>query len=108
MADGKHLEFLRVAAERNALLVVVLLIMLIAAILVLRRFRDSIDKGSSSASDLMMTYREMHEQGVISDAEYRTIKNRLRARLHKELPPAGVPEAKAPETQAPPGHGDGE
>lgn len=90
MAEGKTLEFLKEAIERNALFVAVLLIMLIAAWLVLKQFRDSIDKGSSSASDLMMTYREMHEQGVISDAEYRTIKNRLQARLHKELPGAAT------------------
>ncbi len=67
-----------------ALLVAVLAVMLAVSYWGLRRFRDYIGQDQTPASDLLTNYRELHEQGIISDAEYRTIKSRLNAGMrHK-------------------------
>ncbi|MGA2032885.1 MAG: hypothetical protein ABSG68_11545 [Thermoguttaceae bacterium] len=38
-----------------------------------------------NASELLSKFRELHSQGVLSDAEFRTIKTTLTVRLRKEL-----------------------
>jgi uncharacterized membrane protein len=38
-----------------------------------------------TAADLMAKFRELHSQGVLSDAEFRTIKTTLTTQLRTEL-----------------------
>jgi uncharacterized membrane protein len=38
-----------------------------------------------TASELMSKFRELHSRGGLSDAEFRTIKTKLAARLQEEL-----------------------
>ena len=41
------------------------------------------------ASELMSKFRELHSRGELSDAEFRTIKTTLAARLQEELKDTG-------------------
>ncbi|MBW3600578.1 MAG: hypothetical protein KY475_25360 [Planctomycetes bacterium] len=78
------LDILNHPATQCALLVAVLAVLLGVSFWGLRRYRDYIVHNQSDAGDLLTTYEEMHSQGVIDDAEYRTIKSRLNARLRNK------------------------
>lgn|GEM_PF-1404307 len=47
--------------------------------------RSQAAKSEPTASELLSSYREMHEQGEISESEYREIKTVLASRLRAEL-----------------------
>ncbi|MEO8497520.1 MAG: hypothetical protein ABI614_20825 [Planctomycetota bacterium] len=49
------------------------------------RFRDNAADDRLTANELLTNFEEMHHQGDIDDAEYRTIKTALGAKLRKEL-----------------------
>lgn len=51
------------------------------AVLGLRRLREQIDKDQSDTGEMLSNFREMHLQGGLSDAEFRTIKTVLGAKL---------------------------
>jgi hypothetical protein len=48
------------------------------------RFRDSSEQDETT-SDLLTKFREMHHQGYLNEAEYRTIKTELTGKLSDEL-----------------------
>ncbi len=73
------LDILKSPVTQCALLMAVLAVLMAAAFWGLRRYRDYIGQNSSSAGELLTNYREMYEQGIISETEYRTIKSRLHA-----------------------------
>lgn len=52
---------------------------------VLRKIRSRAAQNEPTASELMSKFRDLHSQGKISDAEFRTIKTTLAARLQQEL-----------------------
>ncbi len=54
------------------------------AVFALRRLRERIDKDETAASEMLTNFREMHLQGGLSDAEFRTIKTVLGAKLQRE------------------------
>jgi len=54
-------------------------------ILLLRKLRAGPAKQESTASELLSKFRELHSEGELSDAEYRTIKTQLAAQLQQEL-----------------------
>jgi hypothetical protein len=56
-----------------------------AGILLLRKLRTGPAKQESSASELLSKFRELHSEGELTDAEYRTIKTQLAAELQQEL-----------------------
>ena len=62
----------------------VLGLMVAAAVFVLRSLRGRIDKDETDPSQLLSNFREMHHQGDLSDAEFRTIKTVLGAKLQQE------------------------
>jgi hypothetical protein len=49
------------------------------------RFRGSKDSDQPAASELLSKFRDLHEQGELSDKEFRNIKTLLAERLQKEL-----------------------
>jgi uncharacterized membrane protein len=63
----------------------VLALLIASAIYLLRRFRGNEDEEQPTASGLLTKFRELHEQGDLSDEEYRTIKTLLSERLQDEL-----------------------
>lgn len=47
--------------------------------------RSQAAKSEPSASELLSSYRDLHDQGEISESEYREIKTVLASRLRAEL-----------------------
>lgn len=78
-------EFLTTPIASAVLWIAVLLVMLVVAYYALRRFRDRIDDDRQTASDLLTNFREMHQEGDISEMEFRTIKTVLGRKLQEEL-----------------------
>ena len=70
-----------------------LAIMLFAAIVALiaigayavSKWRDATDDDTSTASELLTNFREMHSRGDLTDEEFRTIKARLSYEIREEL-----------------------
>lgn len=52
---------------------------------VVLKFRDFDDDAPVGTSELMTTFRDLHDQGGLSDVEYRTIKSKLREQMQAEL-----------------------
>ena len=49
------------------------------------KWRDAIDDDTSSASELLTNFREMHSRGDLTDEEFRTIKARLSYEIQQEI-----------------------
>jgi uncharacterized membrane protein len=60
-------------------------ILVAVAIYVFGKIRDQSAQQEPTTSELMSKFRELHSKGVLSDAEFRTIKSRLAARLADEV-----------------------
>jgi hypothetical protein len=56
-----------------------------SGILLLRNLRSGSAKQESTASELLSKFRELHSEGELSDAEYRTIKTQLAAELQQQI-----------------------
>ena len=78
-------EFLLATPVQAAIWTAVLLILVVAGWYVAGRFRDRSDDNQPTASDLLTNFRELHHQGDINDAEFRTIKTVLGEEIQKEL-----------------------
>ncbi|MHB8969262.1 MAG: hypothetical protein ACYC3X_03555 [Pirellulaceae bacterium] len=78
-------EFLTLPAALAVLWVSILLVMLAVGYYLVRRFRDRSDDDRLTASDLLTNFREMHQEGDISETEFRTIKTVLGRKLQDEL-----------------------
>jgi hypothetical protein len=61
-----------------------LLVLSMVGAYVVLRFRDSIEDDETT-NDLLTKFREMHHQGYLSEAEYRTIRTDLGGQLSREL-----------------------
>ena len=53
------------------------------------KWRDAIDDDTSSASELLTNFREMHSRGDLTDEEFRTIKAQLSYDIREELKDSG-------------------
>jgi len=78
-------EFLTTPVAEAVLWIGVLLVILAMAYYVVRRFRDRSDEDRQTASDLLTNFREMRQEGDISETEFRTIKTVLGRKLQEEL-----------------------
>ena len=78
-------EFLLSAPTQAVIWTTVLVILVIVGWYVTGRFRDRTEENRLSPNDLLTNFRELHHQGDINDAEFRTIKTVLGARLQEEL-----------------------
>lgn len=63
----------------------VVLFIIAVGIYILGKFRGGAEKDTPITSELISTFRELHEQGDLSDEEYRTIKAKLTIRFQQEL-----------------------
>lgn len=79
------LEFLRTPVAQAVIAVAVLAILSMVGYYIVLRFRGRTGDDKPSASEWLTNYRELHRQGDISDAEYRTIKSVLGEKLQREL-----------------------
>lgn len=78
-------EFLTTPTAKAVLWVAVLLIMMAVGYYLVRRFRDRAGDDRQTASELLTNFREMHQEGDISETEFRTIKTVLGDKLQGEL-----------------------
>jgi uncharacterized membrane protein len=62
-----------------------LLGLIVVAMLVLGKLRGNAQQTENSAGQLLSNLQELHEEGDISDAEYRTIKAVLGAKLQQRV-----------------------
>ena len=63
----------------------VFLFIVSVSIYIAGKFRGGAEKDTPVTSELISKFRELHEQGDLSDEEYRTIKTKLARRLQQEL-----------------------
>jgi hypothetical protein len=83
--DDRWIEFYqRLLAWGTAVAVLVLV-----AAYVIGKIRAKPIQKEPASSQLMTKVRDLHSQGGLSDAEYRTIKTTLAARLQEELKDTG-------------------
>jgi hypothetical protein len=52
---------------------------------IVSKFRDGADHDQPAASELLSNFRDLHEQGELSDEEFRNIKTLMQERLQTEL-----------------------
>ena len=78
-------DFLLTTPAQLVIWTTVLLILMTVAWYVVGRFRDNADDDRLTANELLTNFKELHHQGDINDAEYRTIKTALGAKLRREL-----------------------
>ena len=78
-------KFLEVQAAELVFWLAVGAILVAVAIYVFGKIRGQSAQQEPTASELMSKFRELHSKGVLSDAEIRTIKSRLAARLSDEV-----------------------
>lgn len=65
--------------------IAVLAVMITAGVYAIGKIRAKAIQQEPTALELVSKFRDLHSQGVLSDAEYRTIKNALAAQLQHEL-----------------------
>lgn len=63
--------------------------MIAVAAYVIGKIRPNSVQKEPVASELMSKFRDLHSKGVLSDAEFRTIKTTLAERLQEELKDTG-------------------
>ena len=78
-------RLLEAGAEELVVWVAVLAASAAIAIYVIEKIRAKTVQREPTASELMSKFRESHSRGELSDAEFRTIKTTLAARLQEEL-----------------------
>jgi len=52
---------------------------------IVRRYRGGAAESMATSSEMMSNFRELHEEGGLSDEEFRTIKTKLAGKLKSEL-----------------------
>jgi uncharacterized membrane protein len=77
-----------------ALMFALVFVLMAIGIVVVRRFRQEKNDDVAESSEMMTKFRDLHDQGGLSDEEFRTIKSKLAAKLRSEIkevsPPAGT------------------
>jgi hypothetical protein len=78
-------SFLALEPEKIVISFAVLAMMIAVAIYVISKIRTKTLQREPHASELLSKFREMHSRGVLTDAEFRTIKTALTELLKQEL-----------------------
>jgi|CXWL01.1.fsa_nt_gi uncharacterized membrane protein len=78
-------DFLLTTPAQLVIWATVLLVLMAVGWYVVGRFRGNADDDRLTANELLTNFQELHLQGDINDAEYRTIKTALGAKLREEL-----------------------
>jgi hypothetical protein len=78
-------SFLALEPERLVISIAILAMMIAVAAYVISKLRSKTLQRELHASELLSKFREMHSKGVLSDAEFRTIKTALTELLKREL-----------------------
>ncbi len=78
-------RLLDLGVETLIVWIAALAVMLCIAAYVVQKVRAQAVQKEPTAGEMLSNFRELHSQGVLDDAEYRTIKTALTARLSEEL-----------------------
>ena len=78
-------DFLLTTPAQLVIWTTVLMVLLAVGWYVVGRFRGHADDDRLTANELLTNFQDLHHQGDINDAEYRTIKTALGAKLRQEL-----------------------
>ncbi|TWU21882.1 hypothetical protein [Bythopirellula polymerisocia] len=68
-----------------ALLLAAIFAVVAFGIIIVRRFRDGKADDVQESSQLMSKFRDLHDEGGLSDEEFRNIKTKLATKLKAEL-----------------------
>ncbi|HCK41428.1 MAG TPA: hypothetical protein DHW22_07315 [Planctomycetaceae bacterium] len=71
--------------SKAALLFAAIFVITAIGFAALRSYRDDKAEDRSDSSDLISKFRDLHEEGGLSDEEFRTIKTKLARELKAEL-----------------------
>jgi uncharacterized membrane protein len=82
-------EFLQTPTAQVILSLAVLAILVVIGVYVVLRFRGFSDEDEQSANQTYTNFREMYEQGDISEAEFRKLKTALGKQMEEELKSTG-------------------
>lgn len=74
-------DYLQSPLAQTMLWVGVLVALISVAFYGVRKLRERIGEDQGSASEMLSNFREMHQQGGLSDKEFRTIKTALGTKL---------------------------
>ncbi len=83
------LDFLVSSTGQAILMTSLLVIIIILGVLVVARFRNFNDDDQPTASELLTNFQELHDEGDISEAEFRKLKTVLSDKLRHELNDTG-------------------
>jgi uncharacterized membrane protein len=78
-------EFLQTTTAQVIISLAVLAVFVVVGVYVVLRFRDFSDRDEQSAHDTYTNFREMHDEGDISEAEFRKLKTVLGKQMEDEL-----------------------
>lgn len=68
-----------------ALLFAAVFALIAIGIALVRKFRDTEKEDDNASSEMMTQFRDLHEQGGLSDEEFRNIKSKLAAKLRTDM-----------------------
>lgn len=78
-------RLLSLEPERLVVLFAIMAVMIAIAAYIISKIRSKTIQHEPPASELLTKFREMHCRGVLTDAEFRTIKTALSEELKNEL-----------------------
>jgi uncharacterized membrane protein len=78
-------KFLEVQAPQWVFWLAVGAVLVAVLMYILGKIRGQSAQQEPTASEMISKFRELHSQGVLSDAEFREIKSRLAAQLGDEV-----------------------
>ena len=78
-------QFLAQPLPRVVILFTVTLILIAIGVYIIGKLRGSDVEDDEGASEQLTKFREMHEQGSLSDEEFREIKTQLASQMQAEL-----------------------
>lgn len=81
-------EFLAHPLVRAGLLFVAIAVLAAVGALIVSRFRGRADEDQPLASEILSNFRELHEEGELSEQEFRKIKTLLADKIQQELKPS--------------------
>lgn len=78
-------EFLQTPTAQVIISLAVLAVLVVLGVYIVLRFRGFSDEDRHTSQDTYTNFREMYEQGDISDAEFRKVKTALGKQIEEDL-----------------------
>ena len=79
------LDFLMSSTGQVVIMTSLLVIMIVLAVAVVKKFRDNTDDDVLTPSELFTNFQDLHDQGDISEAEFRKLKTVLGDKFRQQL-----------------------